>query len=305
MPHVYRTKDKHGRPHARWRFRFRDRTGRRRAATGYRSREQTVKLALDMQADEDAIRKGYRPAPLPAARHRWRPFAEAAHEWLEWGESQGGRGGRPWGPTHARMRRTHMRWWQDALRLEVLGDLPGCLPRAEAALRELQAGGATGKTLANYAEALRAFCRWCVDRQYLDQDPLARLAAFDTTPNVRRRALTSAEIRQLLEHCAPRRRLTYQVALATGLRARELASLTAAHFSPELGGLHLSAEWTKGRPAGGLPGTPRGAGGGPGRGGAGQAPCRSPALHTGAPRPGPGEGPGGRRYPQGHRRGEG
>gem|GEM_PF-5348252 len=52
------------------------------------------------------------------------------------------------------------------------------LPRVEKALRELQAQGSAGKTLANYAASLKAFCAWCIERGYLAEHPLAGLADF-------------------------------------------------------------------------------------------------------------------------------
>jgi hypothetical protein len=64
-------------------------------------------------------------------------FEELKQEYFDWGETQGGRGGRAWGIDHARNRRTRLSWWQDQLGLESLGDLVGILPRAEKALREL------------------------------------------------------------------------------------------------------------------------------------------------------------------------
>ena len=53
--------------------------------------------------------------------------------------------------------------------------------------------GHADKTLQEYASALRAFCKWCVDRKYLDENPLTLLAKFDTTPETERRAMTDKE----------------------------------------------------------------------------------------------------------------
>ena len=54
------------------------------------------------------------------------------------------------GGTHARNRCTHLGWWHTCLGLETLADLEDILPRVEEALRQLQALGGSGKTLANY-----------------------------------------------------------------------------------------------------------------------------------------------------------
>src|SRR5262249_41083044 len=161
---------------------------------------------------------GYRPAMQTADKHLHCPFVDIKDEYVAWGETQGGRDGRPWGKTHARNRRTHLSWWQEQLGFESLADLAGILPRVEEALRELKTKGRAGKTLANYAEAIAAFCDWCVQRGYLATDPLQSLGTFDTAPRTRRRAMTVAEIHQLLRACAPHRRLLFETAFLSGLR---------------------------------------------------------------------------------------
>ncbi len=146
---------------------------------------------------------------------------------------------------HARTRRTKLGRWQDHLGLSTLGDLSGILPRAERALRELQTAGRAGKTLTNYVGTLGAFCKWCVQRGYLADDPLAAIAPFDTTPQTRRRAMASDEIAALLESSPAHRRPLYEVAFLTGLRVNELRNLTVNHLDVESGGLRLDAEWTR------------------------------------------------------------
>jgi len=126
----------------------------------------------------------------------------------------------------------------------------GSLPRVEKALRVLEKDGKGKKTLANHAESLSAFCDWCVEREYLAEDPLKRLRRFDTTPLVRRRALTATEIRKLLTAAPPDRRLVYGLACVTGLRVKELTSLTIGHVDFVRGGLVLDAAWTKNRKPG-------------------------------------------------------
>jgi integrase len=80
--------------------------------------------------------------------------------------------------------------------------------------------------VANYVESLAAFCDWCVERQYLTDDPLHALGRLATTPQTRRRAMTVAEIQRLLDVAPVHRRLLYEAAFLSGLRANELRSLT-------------------------------------------------------------------------------
>ena len=163
---------------------FTDMNGKQKAFTGTKKKAETLRMAQRLEDEHRQIRLGYRPVPVSADKHRTRPFSEVKDEYIAWGETQGGRGGRPWSKGHARMRRTHLIWWQEQLGLDTLADLDGILPRAEEALRKLQAKERAGKTLANYTDALQHLCNWCVTRGYLDSDPLKGLAPFDITPNM-------------------------------------------------------------------------------------------------------------------------
>jgi integrase len=242
-----RKKPKKGGKYQGW---FVDETGTRKFFHGTRNRAETLRIAQRLEDEHRQIRLGYRPARTSADKYRHASFTEVKDEYIAWGIAQGGRDGRPWGKTHLRNRRTHLEWWQDQLGLETLADADGILPRVEEALRTLQAQGRAGKTLANYAEALAAFCDWCVQRGYLAADPLQSLSTFDTTPRIQRRAMTADEITMLLRVCAPHRRLLLETAFLSGLRANELRNLTTAHLDRTQCGLRLDAMWTKNRKPG-------------------------------------------------------
>ena len=248
MPGVRRTKDRKGRPHKNYRFWFVDWQGTRRWMTGTTIKRETLAMAQRLEDEHREIRLGFRPPPRLSDRKHL--FADIVSEYLAWGKSQGGRGGRPWGKTHVRMRTSLLGWWKDRLGLELLLDLMGSLPRVEQALRELQAGKKAGKTLQNYAGTLVSFCNWSTARGYLAENPLKGLAKFDTTPKTTRRAVTPEDIRSLLTTCAPERRDAYEVALASGLRAGELRALRVKHLSVQRSGLYLEAAWTKNRKPG-------------------------------------------------------
>ncbi|MFO8006175.1 MAG: hypothetical protein R6V05_00400, partial [Candidatus Brocadiia bacterium] len=231
-----------------WRFQFTDWTGRRRTRTSpYPSEQETRRYARKIEAQQKAIRDGFLPPPDSASDQARRPFAEVCGEYLEWGETQGGHGGRPWSAGHARMRRSRLAWWREQLGFAVLGDLEGALPRVEAALRDLKSQGRSGKTLQHYAGALHAFCRWCVQRRYLSDDPLAHLRPFDTSAEETRRSLTVAEARRLLSKCAPKRRLCYETALLSGIRLGALRALQVEDLDAEDCTLHLAPEHNKAR----------------------------------------------------------
>ena len=229
---------------------FTNAQGKQQFFTGTRSRAETRRIAQQKEEEHRQIRLGYRKAPKAADTHRLRSFEEVKDEYLAWGETQGGRRGRPWGTTHARMRRSYLKRWQAQLNLSSLADLPGIFPRVEKALRAF-AQDRTGKTVMNYVEALSAFCDWCVQRGYLEADPLQNLVAFDTEPQTIRRAMPAEDIARLLEVSAPHNRLLYETAFISGLRATELRHLDRAkHLDRDRGGLHLEAAWTKNRKPG-------------------------------------------------------
>lgn len=259
---------------------FTNRQGRQQRFTGTTNPKETLAIARKLEDDHRQIRLGYRDAPVSSDFAKSRAFAEVCAEYLAWGNSQGGRGGRPWAAKHAEKRAFYLDYWQARLGLKILADLSGILPRAETALRELQQKGRTdlsgktyliygkrckfrtlgplsGKSLSNYAEALRAFCLWAKGRGFLEIDPLDGLAGFDCTPKTQRRAMTAEEVHRFFAALdetgtawAKRRRAGYELALASGLRKGELTALKVADLDVERCGLKLRAEFTKNRKPG-------------------------------------------------------
>ena len=226
---------------------FVDFTGKRKFFTGTQRKSETLKIAQRLEDEHKQIRLGYRPVPKSAQKHRNKPFEETAAEYLAWGRMQGGRRGGPWGKVHADKKERHLKLWQETLVIETLSDLDGILPRVEAVLRELNEQGRAGRTIRNIADAITTFCNWCVVRGYLLENPLTELGKIDTTPIWERRALTLEEIRELLRVAPEYRRLLYQTAMLSGLRAGELQSLTRDHLDTEQCRLRLDARWTKNR----------------------------------------------------------
>ena len=226
---------------------FVDFTGKRKFFTGTHRKIETLKIAQRLEDEAKQIRLGYRPVPKSALKYRNKPFQEAAAEYLAWGRMQGGRRAGPWGKVHADKKERDLKLWQQTLGIETLSSLDGILPRVEAVLRELNDQGRAGRTLRNIADAITTFCNWCLARGYLLENPLAELGKINTTPISQRRALTLDEIRKLLEVAPEYRRSLYEVAILSGLRAGELASLTRDDLDIEQSGFKLDAAWTKNR----------------------------------------------------------
>ena len=247
MAYLFKTRGSDGK--FTWRYRIIDHTGKRKTFTGTRSKERTAELAAAEELKVKRIAAGLEAPPTSSRKHQHRPFDEVRDEYMAWGRAQGGKHGRPWSRIHAGKRDRALNWWKKQLGLEALADVDGVLPRVEEALRTLQANH-TGKTLQNTAEALKSFCRWCVQRGYLAADPLRGLAPFNVTPETTRRAMADDEVKKLMAAAPEHRRLLYEVALTTGLRANELRSLTVDDLDAEGCGLILHPEWTKNRKPG-------------------------------------------------------
>ncbi len=93
-----------------------------------------------------------------------------------------------------------------------------------------------------YLQAVKQFARWMVREGRASESPLAHVSMLNTRADRRhiRRALTAKEVRKLLTAtrtapvrfgmAGPERALVYRLAVETGLRAGELASLTRASF---------------------------------------------------------------------------
>ena len=171
--------------------------GKQEDFTGTTSRKKTLEMARRFEDQHREIRLGYRPPPTLADRFRSKCFTDVKDEYISWGETQGGRAGGPWGKTHARNRKSHLKEWQGYLSIKVLSDLSGVQVGVERKIREMQKAGLTNKTIAdkkagltnktiaNKVESLRALLGWCVDREYLESDPLKRLKSRSVSSRMR------------------------------------------------------------------------------------------------------------------------
>ena len=251
MAHVYQSKNSKGKVHPKYRFQYIDYTGRRRTGTGTTSKKETKEIAEKVEAEHALIRNGYKEAPKAVTKNLKLNYSDIAEEYIDWGKIQGGRGGKPWGKGHLRNRERHLPWWQTELKLRKISDLNGCLVEVEKAIRKLMRNGRSGKTIANYVDSLKSFCNYCVEREYLEMNPLNKMKNIDSTPRKIRRCLSKDEINKLFEVIdKDHYRLLYLMALSTGLRANELRQLTIHDLDLEEQGLILHADWTKNRKAG-------------------------------------------------------
>ena len=224
--------------------------GDRATFMGTAKKSETLAAARAFEAEAREIRLKLRAAPGPEEKHAQRTIGDVIQEYIDLGNSQGGRRGNPWSPTHSRKRRAHLRWWTRKLDLKIFGDLTddSILGRAQKTIQtELQQAGRSGQTCSSYRESIVSFCAWAMKMGYMVANPFRNWADYNKRPVIERRALTPAEIGALLAAAPEHRRMVYEVALATGLRAGELAALRVGNLDTKEGGLNLEWRWTKNR----------------------------------------------------------
>jgi excisionase family DNA binding protein len=129
-------------------------------------------------------------------------------------------------------------------------------------LRGLKLRGRCTQTSNHYLQAMRQFARWLADNGRIDRCPFARVKPLNVNVDLRRRRgeLSPSERTALFAAAAAsegsvrglvgaNRVMLYRVAIGTGFRASELASLVPEFFelSEEPPAIVLPAEYTKNR----------------------------------------------------------
>ncbi len=137
--------------------------------------------------------------------------------------------------------------------------------RVQSALAALRDAGRSLATCNHHRAAIRGFSRWAWKDGRLRQDPMAGVSGFNAKEDRRhdRRTLGLDDLRRLIEAAhrgepyrgmsGPDRAICYRLAVATGLRFSEIASMSPASFSldgPENPAVTVRAAYTKnGEPA--------------------------------------------------------
>jgi integrase len=110
-------------------------------------------------------------------------------------------------------------------------------------LQDIFCRGIGISTSNGYATAIKSFTRWLLVKERIGRDPMISLARLNAATDRRhaRRALAESELRTLLTSTetsdrvfrglsGPDRKALYALAMTSGFRAKELASLTPASF---------------------------------------------------------------------------
>lgn len=232
MATVYRQK---GRPN--WMIAWYDSSGRRRVrSSGTSDRRSADRLAAKLEADSMLEREGIvDPRAGQFAAEGRRPILDHVEDFISFLKARGNT------PKHAEDRRAQLRRLVDAMRANRLVDLTPA--RAQAGLAELRSKRKLAlRTLNRYLVAIKSLAKWLVCEGRMESDPLVGLRSFNAQTDRRhiRRALTRVEVTKLVAAAergdvvlglsGPDRAMMYRLAVGTGLRTSELASLEPGSF---------------------------------------------------------------------------
>ncbi len=212
--------------------------GRYRASDG---RERRVPLASDKAAaqamlNEIVTREERKSAGLidPFDEHAKRPLPDHLKDYRRHLESKENT------TSHVKLTTSYIEKIISGCGFKVIRDLSSS--RVATWLSDLRAKGRGIRTSNAYLTAIKGFTRWLVRDRRAPEDILAHLTALNVKVDVRRerRTLEPVEIEKLITAArkgsrfrslsGEDRAVLYHVALTTGLRASELASLTPRNF---------------------------------------------------------------------------
>lgn len=238
MASIYKRKRDKGRRHAPYWIQYFDHDGRRRTKKGFTDKGLTEQLAAKLENEALLRSRGMIDAKQEALNERQAsPIEEhlAAFERSLVGKANTEK--------HVGLAMSRIRRIVDGCGFQTLGDLdPDSVEEFLVELREEEDIGF--RTHNHYVQAIDGFCRWLVSKRRLASNPLAGLPRLNAEADVRRRrrALTAEEMTKLIEsartsgldiqgYSPELRARVYTLAYFTGLRRKELASLTPRSFT--------------------------------------------------------------------------
>jgi integrase len=226
----FRQKGKH------WFFRYTDEHGDRKERRGHWDLATTKAIAAAVEADVSEIKAGYVDAKdLACAKHEARPILEHLEDFRRYLAGKGGSGRHP-KVTFSRAKRV-----VELMKARRISGLS--LSAAVDAIQALRASDKSQETINHHVRAVKGFSRWLWKDGRSRDHHLAHLATKDAKGDRRRirRALEPAEAVKLVKATeagpvvmglsGPDRAMLYALAIGTGFRADELATLTPERFN--------------------------------------------------------------------------
>lgn len=237
MASVFKRKLKNGTIGRYWYYTFIDEDGKRRMKRGLTDKRLTEQLAAKVEHQGDKVRTGLVDrAEKQRAEARSVPLSRHVDAFETHQESKGNTS------KHNKLTLSRIRAVIEAGEITTLGDFTK--EAVVEVLQNLQKEEDIGhRTYNHYVQALDGFGRWLVESDRVLSNPLKGLPRLNSAEDVRhqRRALSARELMALVhsaETCKRKvqgysgilRARLYRIAYLTGLRRRELGSLTTASF---------------------------------------------------------------------------
>ncbi len=218
-----------------WYYRFVDENGVKREAKGCSDKRATEELARAAEARAAKVRaKLVDPKAEAYRNHEARPLTEHLSDFGKMLLAKGGT------ERHAKVTESRTRHVLELAKARRISDFS--LSKSLDALAVLRSEGRSAETLNHHIRAVKAFSRWLWKDGRAREHHLAHLSTSNAEADRRRRrrALTHEECTRLVEAArqgpealglsGPDRSMLYALALGTGFRADELATLTPERF---------------------------------------------------------------------------
>jgi site-specific recombinase XerD len=214
---------------------YTDHNKKRKTAKGFTDKGLTEELAAKLEGKVRMVTSGL-------VDHRHQRLAEHAQAPIEHHLTEFENSLQPNTDKHVTLTMFRVRRIVTGCKFEKLGDVEGSEVRKFLwSLHETKEIG--NRTYNHYLQAFESFLIWCVENQRLAVNPLANVERLNNEVDVRhpRRALTPAEITKLVtvtrasaksvQRVSPELRArAYLFSYLTGLRKKEMGSLTASSF---------------------------------------------------------------------------
>ncbi|QDU57513.1 Tyrosine recombinase XerD [Aeoliella mucimassa] len=239
MASVFKRGRDKGKKNAVYYFSYDDHEGKRRTKKGYTDKGLTQQLAAKYEREAMLRKRGLiDPEDERRLKVKMSPIEEHLQEFEESLSDNT--------PKHVKLTIGRIRRVIEAANATTLSSLR--VDTIASALRQMKRKQKFGnRTYNHYVQAIDGFCNWLVDMGRLDRNPLVALERLNTQVDVRhkRRALTPDEFAKLLKSArestktvqgypGPMRAQVYLLSYLTGLRRKELASLTSRSFELEV-----------------------------------------------------------------------
>ena len=234
MPSVFKRGRDKGKRNAVWYISFDDESGRRRTKKGFTDKQSTEQLARELERQARRIREGLvDPHDLKRKAALETPIAEHLDAFER---SMGNTTSK-----HMKLTMTRVRRMVADAEIKTLSDID--IESLEAVLGDMLEAEEIGhRTYNHYVQSMSQFCNWLVPSR-IAANPITGMARLNADVDVRhpRRALTPEEFLKLVDSArkskvsiqcydGEQRARIYIVSYMTGLRRKEIASLTPASF---------------------------------------------------------------------------